>query len=208
MHKWIDNITQHCIRIKIVKEADAQWFQYGIAKRFSTFLVGLPFLFLTIALTDIPTTISFFISFFLLRTKTNGYHAKTMCGCIATSLLAVVLLCASVNSILTSYYLFIPSAVSYIVIYKLAPYTHPNLPLPSDAITECRKQARLRATMILAVTILTLIFGVTVISKGLTMGITMTSSMLCFPYIKRKVTLTWRKSMKKSKKWLPKWRLP
>ena len=205
MHNWIDWITRHCIRIRIINETDAPWFKYGIEKRVSTLLVSIPFFFLAILLKGFTTAISFFVSFFLLRTKTNGYHANTMGGCIVTSLLAELLLFASFNFILVSTLLVVPCAASYLVIYKLAPYIHPNLPLSDEAIVKCRKQARLRATIILGLTILTLISGLTAISEGITMGITMASGMLCFPYINRKAILTWKKSMKKSKKSLLKW---
>lgn len=205
MYKWIEQLTQHCVRSGIIKETDMPWFRYGIERRLVTICAAVPFFIIAILLVGFSTAFSFFFSFFLLRTKTNGYHSKTLVGCIAISLLVELLLCASFSCITHPLLLVIPCATSHLVIYILAPFVHPNLPLSNDAIARCRQQARQRSTIILAVTVLAVIFNLTHVSKGMTMGITMASSMLCFPYIKRKVILTWRNLTKKSKKSQLKW---
>ena len=81
----IARITEYCVRKDIISSSDAEWFSYGLVQR-SEKLIAICFLFpLGCLLSSFSTSLVFYLSFFLLRTHTNGYHAKTSAGCLLFS---------------------------------------------------------------------------------------------------------------------------
>ena len=198
MHQHIKAITEFCLAKGIIKDQDAVWFSYGLERRVTTLIVAIPFFFVASALTNILTAISYFVSYFFLRTKTNGYHAHTLIGCIALSLLVEVFFCAALYPIEGTIWIALLIAISCSLIYCFAPYVHENLPLPASAVSTCRQQARFRGVLLSSVALIVQLLGLTALSKGVTMGITTASCMLCIPYIKRKVIAAWKRLTKKS----------
>ena len=184
MHRYIRRITNSFVEKGIINETNAAWFQYGIERRIATLCVGIPFFLLAVMLTNLVTALTYYLSFFILRTKTNGYHAKTMGGCIIFSLTIELLLCVSLYPVVNFCLLLFLCVASCVVTWRLAPYLHENLPLTNDMIVLFRKQARQRSLILLIIALITHVSGITAISNGITMGITMASGMLCFPYIK------------------------
>lgn len=81
----IARITEYCVRKDIISSNDAEWFSYGLVQR-SEKLITICFLFpLGWLLSSFSTSLAFYLSFFLLRTRANGYHAKTSAGCLLFS---------------------------------------------------------------------------------------------------------------------------
>ena len=82
----IARITEYCVRKDIISSSDAEWFSYRLVQR-SEKLIAICFLFpLGCLLSSFSTSLVFYLSFFLLRTHTNGYHAKTSAGCLLFSI--------------------------------------------------------------------------------------------------------------------------
>ena len=82
----IAQFTEYCVRKDIISSSDAEWFSYGLVQR-SEKLIAICFLFpLGCLLSSFSTSLVFYLSFFLLRTHTNGYHAKTSAGCLLFSI--------------------------------------------------------------------------------------------------------------------------
>lgn len=74
----IARITEYCVRKDIISSNDAEWFSYGLVQR-SEKLITICFLFpLGWLLSSFSTSLAFYLSFFLLRTRANGYHAKLL----------------------------------------------------------------------------------------------------------------------------------
>lgn len=183
MQKVVGKITSFCVSKKIIEENDAQWLQYGLEKRISMIMVGIPFFIVAVILTNVLVAISFFFSFYLLRSKINGYHSKTIWGCIIVSLALEVLFCGIIYRLLSSTVMIICAAISLGVVFLLAPYNHPNIPLTQSELGYCRKISRLRVSILISILFAMLALNVSEIAKGITLGITMSSCMLCLPYI-------------------------
>ena len=190
MHNCVTAITRCCIKNGTIDEDQAAWFQYGLEKRITTILVAIPFLIIAVCMTSITSAAFFFLSFFLLRTRTNGYHAKTFAGCITVSLIVEIILCICFYPLLTPVVSWVLCIACSFLIFKFAPYVHKNLPLTREAISVCQKSARRRICALDVVFVCFLYIGFDHAAKGIIMGITMASGMLCFPYIIRRMKQT------------------
>ena len=81
----IAQFTEYCVRKDIISSSDAEWFSYGLVQRCEK-LITLCFLFpLGWLLSSFSASFAFYLSFFLLRVRTNGYHSKTFAGCLLFS---------------------------------------------------------------------------------------------------------------------------
>ena len=123
----IARITEYCVRKDIISSNDAEWFSYGLVQR-SEKLITICFLFpLGWLLSSFSTSLAFYLSFFLLRTRANGYHAKTSAGCLLFSVCSECVLFLLILPYLKSATSLWILALSTITIFWLAPYNHPNL---------------------------------------------------------------------------------
>lgn len=178
-----DRITQYCVQNGIVAEEDVPWLRYGIEKRVATVLCGIPCFLLAVCLSDIITSISFFASFFLLRRRTGGYHAKTTWGCLAASVFIEVFFFCVVYPLLNSRSILLLNAAVAFLIFLLAPHNHPNMHLSDDEIIVLRKSARTTTLLLVSIVMLSQIIGLSSVSRGLTIGTAMAAFMLCLAYI-------------------------
>lgn len=180
-------ITNYCIRKGIIAEAESSWFQYGIEKRISSFCIGIPFFALACLLSQFDFAVGYFFSFFLLRRRTNGYHAKNAVTCLFASLsvetVAIILFQYLVrNSPVITISLHLLSAL---LVFKLAPYNDTNIHLTDREVRGCRKYARMDTIILTLLTILLYVGGNYGLSGGITAGITTASFLLCLAYIKK-----------------------
>ena len=104
MNVAVDFIVTLCIRKNIIKEENIAWFRYGLEKRIVTLVVGIPFVLMGIAISNIWTALSFFLSFFFLRTRMNGYHAKSILGCLICSLALELLFLGGIAHWINTYF--------------------------------------------------------------------------------------------------------
>ena len=183
MHSLVVRFAQRCVEKQIIENKHVDWFVYGLEKRFSTLMLSIPFVILAIAISNLPCAISFFISFFVLREYIGGFHANTVWGCLIISLLSESALFFLVYPFLSPIAVACITIVSIVYIYIRSPYNHPNMHLTDKEITACRKKGRIRAFVISSVITFTCILGLDEIAKGLTLGIALTTAMLCLGYI-------------------------
>ena len=184
MNKTIDRLVDYCVHQEIIQEKDIPWFRYGISKRVSSVIVGVPFFCIAVLYTDFNCAVAFFTSFFLLKRRTGGYHANSLIGCLLVSLLCELSLFVFVYPLLERASVgLITQTTCIILIFILAPYNHPNLDLSKAEIHVCRKSARIRACFIGLSSEIALFAGCIEIMKGLTMGMTMASFLCCLGYI-------------------------
>ena len=183
MHFLVDKLTNYCIRRNIIDENTRIWFEYGIEKRLSTIIVAIPFFLLALLLTNVSTAVAFYISFYWLRSRINGFHAKTVGQCFVVSLLAEFVYCCVLYNILFHWDMLIYITISFIIIFVYAPYNHPHMSLSSTDISLCRKHSRIRIICLSVVTIICLTSGCLDIAKGIVLGSSMAALMLIIPYI-------------------------
>lgn len=78
-------LEQYCIDNNILPPEDFPWLRYGIEKRLLSIAGIVISVTLASALSDPYTAISFCGSFYYLRSRTNGYHAKTVRSCLGSA---------------------------------------------------------------------------------------------------------------------------
>lgn len=188
MHRLVDVLANFLLKEEIVDASQLPWIKYGLEKRISTLLVGIPFLLLAFMLTSIPCGIFFFISYFFVRKYVGGYHAQTMCGCLFFSLFSELVLLIMLYPIQSIHNPCFTTFICTILVFLLAPYNHPNLHLNIPEISACKKRSRIRIITTAVFTQISFNFGLQEIATGCTLGITLASFLLCLGYIN-----DWRK---------------
>lgn len=77
MNSLLDWFTNYCINNQLISNDNEVWFRYGLEKRLCTLSVLVPFAFIAVRISGFWTAFSYIMSFFYLRSQTNGYHSKT-----------------------------------------------------------------------------------------------------------------------------------
>ena len=173
----IARITEYCVRKDIISSNDAEWFSYGLVQR-SEKLITICFLFpLGWLLSSFSTSLAFYLSFFLLRTRANGYHAKTSAGCLLFSVCSECVLFLLILPYLKSATSLWILALSTITIFWLAPYNHPNLHMT---------KARLTVLILDMALILSLSTKFYAFASGIVLGLGFTAFLLIVAHGKQK----------------------
>ena len=183
MGRIIDKIVERCIEKKIIDPEASEWFRYGLERRIVTLFVGIPFLLLAMLLTDIWGAIGFMGSFFLLRSKINGYHAKTPLQCTLASVLFEFIFLGVVYPIIGVFVILLIMIVSMIAIFFLAPFNDPRIHLDSREVMLLKYGARIRIMLLCALTIVAIALNVHSIAKGISSGSAMAVLLLCSAYV-------------------------
>ena len=183
MSRWSHRLAKRCVQYGIVEEDQLPWFIYGVEKRLSTAFISVPFLLLALILTTPGCTISMYLSFYLLRRRASGYHANNACLCLCISLLLEIIFLILIYPLLRKIHiiLFLGSCIP--LIFKFAPYRDPNMKFTTDEISACQSSARITVCILTITVVVTYTVGLHEVSKGLTIGITMATVLLCTAHI-------------------------
>lgn len=183
MQKIVDRITRYCVNEKIVSPEDVPWLKYGLEKRISTIIVGVPFLIIAYTISNFLCASSFFVTYFYVRKYIGGYHAKSVLGCLAFSLLLELVFLGMLPHLLTTPVLLGVLGISVFSTLKFAPYNHPNLHLSHEEIKACQKSGRQRVCVASLIGAIACLAGLKDIANGCTIGIAMVTALLCLGYI-------------------------
>lgn len=186
MQNCIDCITSCLLKHDIISENDVDIFRYGLEKRLSTFLIGIPFFLLAVFLIGPLPAGAFFLGFFFLRSKTNGFHAKSTIGCMALSLLMEFVFTIGIFPLLSTIPNILIGLLCTVCVFQFAPYVHPNLPLSQAEIAVIRRQARIRVLGLVFTSWLTELFHWDDFSNGIILGMAMDAFVLCLPSLIKK----------------------
>lgn len=189
MHRLVNKITGYCVNEELIKPEDVPWLKYGLEKRISTIIVGIPFLIVALTISNYLCAISFFATFFFVKKYIGGYHANTIWGCLAFSLLLELVFLGWLPHLLTAFVFWGILGLSILAILKLAPYNHPNLHLTPEEIAICRKTGHRRICIASLFGAIAYLAGNEEIAQGCTIGIVMAATLLCLGYIH-----DWRKA--------------
>ena len=182
----IARITEYCVRKDIISSSDAEWFSYGLVQR-SEKLIAICFLFpLGCLLSSFSTSLVFYLSFFLLRTHTNGYHAKTSAGCLLFSICSECVLFLLILPYLKGSASLWILTLSTIIIFWLAPYDHPNLHMTKEELAASRRMARLTVLILDMALILSLGAKFYAFANGIALGLGFTAFLLIVAHGKQK----------------------
>lgn len=180
MNSLLDWFTSYCINNQLISGDDEAWFRYGLEKRLCTVTVLVPFAMIAVRISGFWTALSYITSFFYLRSQTNGYHAKTHWGCLLESLLLEAFFLMYVEPRLNPLWILVIIGTTVVVVFSFAPYNHPTMDLDDCEHSACKKYARIRCIQLTIVCFTCLGFGLHEIANGISLGCTMTSSLLVF----------------------------
>lgn len=181
--KPIDSFTNLCLNNGYITQEQAPWLRYGIEKRITSFLISIPMLIVGSWISSPAITISFYVSFCLLRTRTNGIHAKSFGGCFILSILTEVVFLGVLPRFWNNVVAIVLLIASTIPIYFLAPYNHPNMDLSSEELVECARSAKRRLLILILLLIVLRVLHINQLATGILLGIVMVAVTLTFAYI-------------------------
>lgn len=180
--KSVNDFTAMCIRKGYVSEERAPWLQYALDKRVISTLISIPILVLGFILVPPAMATSFYLSFYLLRVRTNGFHANSALTCFVLSLFSVALFLGVLPKILSSMMELILFAIATVLIYRLAPYNHPNMAMTENELAACAHSAKLRLIFLSFFVIACLTLHLKNFAQGTIFGIIMVALSLAFAH--------------------------
>lgn len=143
---FVDWLTAYCLKKSFISIDDVEWFSYGIVRRLSlvfTITVLFP---IGCYFTTIITMLSFTLSFFFLRKRTNGYHAKNFSSCLIFSVCSVIAIFGIIQPNLSDKVVLLVPAISNPIIFLLAPFDHPNSKMTKEERDISAKKAKRNTT--------------------------------------------------------------
>ena len=188
MERLIGRICTYCVRNKIIPAEKAPWLAYGLEKRLTTWIAMPPFLLLSVVCIGFWQTVAFFCSFFLLRSRLNGYHAYKYIRCFFLSLLTEVFFLLLVYPLINEWSSILLVVLNVVLVFWLAPYNHPNMNLSDEEYIACRRSARIYACFIGAAFTVLYIIDLHSLAYSVVLGMTMAVVLLCVAYYRKEGT--------------------
>lgn len=183
----IDTLVGICIQKGYVSQDEAPWLRYALERRIASLTAFGVLLIIGLFITTPATLFAFLITFCSLRSRTNGYHAKSVGGCLFYSILGEVFYLRILPDVWNDVFAFIALAASIILIWFFAPYNHPNMDLSPEEVIACAKSAKWRlSTLIFALSVLYALQQYQ-LALGILLGIVMTASTLVMAYCSQKI---------------------
>ena len=185
--KPIDSFVGLCIQKEYVSQDEVPWLRYALERRIVSLHAFVVLLITGLLITPPATLLAFLITFCSLRSRTNGYHAKSVGRCLFYSTLGEVFYLRILPDVWNDVFAFIALAASIILIWFFAPYNHPNMDLSPEEIIACAKSAKWRlSTLIFALSILYALQQYQ-LALGILLGVVMTASTLVMAYCLHKL---------------------
>lgn len=176
--KLIDSFVEMCIQKEYVSQDEAQWLRYALEKRITSTIVFVPLIIIGLLIAEPASLLTFLITFFLLRTRTNGFHARSIGRCLLYSILGEVFFLRLLPTIWNEIIAFITLTMSIMLIWAYAPYNHPNMDLSSEEVVACARSAKLRLSILFFALCVFYIWRQAQLAEGIRMGIILTASTL------------------------------
>ncbi len=181
--KQIDSLVNMCINKGYITQEQAPWLHYGIEKRITTLLTSIPMLIVGSLISSPVMAFSFFISFFVLRTQTNGVHAKSFKECFILSILAELFFLGILPRVWNDAMAIVLLIASSISIFILAPYNHPNMELSPRELAACASSSKKRLLTLILLMAIFYQLQFNQLATGVLSGIVMVAATLTLAYI-------------------------
>lgn len=186
MQRCINWLVDYCIAHNFIEKKMEPWLRYSIEKRVFTIIGLIPFLLLALLLTNSPMAISFIASFYFLRSCINGFHTKTIYGCLFISLATELLFLLGLCPILTLSRSIIINTICIPLILWLAPYNDSKIHFSTTEVIALKKRIRRRILVLASIMFISNVIMLSDIVSGLTAGIAMATFMLSLSYITKR----------------------
>lgn len=148
MEVLVDNLIRILLQRHDIELDQVPWLQYALLRRltgFITFLILLPAGAIVVGWIN---AILFILTFRFLRTRAGGYHAKTSIGCLATSLVAMLISLGIAKNVSSRGVSAIVFLVVLVLIWLLAPANNIYLHLTMDEISAIRSKLLFRIILV------------------------------------------------------------
>ena len=144
MHNMACCLTDYLILNGLIEGEKSEEYIYGFEVIFGKILNYGTLLVLACINHNLIPTMFFMASFFSLRSRTGGYHAKKPLNCyLGTFIIYIFVTKAAAPLIMSShYFLYGVVVISGILIFAFSPVNHPNLDLDEEEIRQCRNSSR------------------------------------------------------------------
>lgn len=185
MQKFFCRLAVRSTEAGIIEEDKAEWFIYGLEKRITTTITAFLLLLIATTISDILTALAYLGGFYFLRTRANGYHAKSFLGCLCLSIALELTFLFLIFPVLTDWAAWSLNLLSFAIIFLFAPFNHPNMHLDSHETAACRTASRIREVILSVITTIAYFLGVDHIWRGLILGNTMAALLLAVAKIKK-----------------------
>ncbi len=183
MQKSVELIVNYCVTHQLIAPDDIAWLQYCLEKRLTTVIVLIPFLGIAIWLTDIYSAAGFFITFFVLRKRMNGYHSSSFCTCLFLSLILEAAFLLGLYPFLTPTISLLLCTICAVLIFLFAPYNHPNMHYTEEELIALRHQLQIILCVLIPIIFISYAFQWNSFAHGAITGIVMAVFLLCLAYI-------------------------
>lgn len=149
-------VTRFFLQKHYIEPDQAEWFQYGLARRMIGFLTFLLLLPVGAILVGWIGSFLYLYTFRFLRTQTGGYHAKTPHGCLVTSLCTMFAALTLAKILRDPLFTGIVLFTAALCIFVLAPANNASLHLATNEIAAIRPRVRLRLACVVLISCLVL----------------------------------------------------
>lgn len=151
MESLATRLTLFFITHNLISAEQEEWCNYALVRRLEFTLSLVLFLIIGILISGIAETVLFCFGVFILRKRTNGYHAKTFAGCLIQSSCSEILALLIVPCIFPLMQIVLLIIASVIILF-LAPVNNKNIHLNCDEMSALRKSTRVRLVFIIGAT--------------------------------------------------------
>lgn len=180
--KRIDAVVSMCIQRGYVSKDSAPWLRYALEKKIVSLMAFVPLVIIGSVIANPATTFTFITTFCVLRTRTNGFHAKSVSSCITCSILVEIIFLKVLPMVWNDIISFAALSVSSVLIWHFAPYNHPDMALSSEEVTACAKSAKWRLSMLIFSLCVLHVWKQDQLTLGIKLGIVLTATTLIIAY--------------------------
>lgn len=144
MHNIAVYLTDCLIQNEIAPDSRREEYVYGLEVMIGKIINYSTLLLIAIISGTLVPSIFFMITFFSLRGRTGGFHARTPLQCyIGTIIIYLLIIYVIAPLVEGKTWVYAGILVfSWLIIWMFAPVNHPDLDLDNQEIEECRKSAR------------------------------------------------------------------
>lgn len=188
MENVAKRLADICYQKGYVEHENIPWLLYNIERKLLTFAIGVPLFLLAILLSSFSISLSFFSSFYFIRSMANGYHSKSALTCFFLSALSVVVVLGPLNKYLPPVAILCCSVFSATLIFFFAPFDHINMNYSIDEKRACKISARIRTGIVIILGLIFYFLDWEQLFRGASLGLILTAALLCFAYLQRRIT--------------------
>lgn len=175
--KQLDCFVERYVKNGYIPEDQAPWLRYALEKRITSIITLIPVIMIGLAITSQARLFAFLVAFFWLRSRTNGYHAKSVAACTFGSVVWEIFF-LKVLPVRNTVFALVSFSMSIFIIWFCAPYNHPDMGMSLEEVIACAKSAKVRLSMLVFSFCILNIWGLKQVAEGILLGIVMTAATL------------------------------